>query len=56
MDVNLLKKVDDSYLAVILTLVVIGLLFVLKMQEDKFIESSSKEIIASESTMVTFVE
>ncbi|WP_166461140.1 hypothetical protein [Flavicella sediminum] len=55
MDVNLLKKIDDSYLAVILTLVVIGLLFILKTHEDKFKEGN-KKVTKAENNMITFVE
>lgn len=36
MKVNLIRKNGENFLAIILTLVVIGLLFVLKSQEDNY--------------------
>jgi len=55
MDVNIFKKWDESYLAVVLTFVVIGLLFLLKFQEDKLMESNTKSI-PSDIKLVTYVE
>lgn len=37
MDINLLKKVKNDYLIVLFTITIVGLLFVLKKQEDKII-------------------
>ena len=56
MEINVFKKWDENYLAVALTLVVIGLLFLLKFQEDKLSESSNNKAISNNTTLVTYIE
>ncbi len=55
MNVNFFKKWEESYSAVILTVVLIGLLFLLKSQEPKSI-TATKTTIADTMESITYVD
>jgi hypothetical protein len=55
MGLSVLKKWDENCTAVLLSFTVIGLLFLLKLQEDKILERNQK-MITTESSIVTFAE
>jgi hypothetical protein len=55
MELDFLKKWDENCTAILLSLTVIGLLYLLKVQEDKVLERN-QTMISSETTIVTYVE
>lgn len=55
MGLSFLKKWDENCTAVLLSLTVVGLLYLLKLQEDKILERN-KEMITTERSIITYVE